>query len=44
MRAALLEGGKLQVDEVVLPDGEEYKSMEVLGKVRGGVQKREERL
>ncbi|KAG2428877.1 hypothetical protein HYH02_014200 [Chlamydomonas schloesseri] len=33
VRAALLEGGKLQVDEVVLPDGEEYKSMEVLGKV-----------
>ncbi|KAG2445464.1 hypothetical protein HXX76_000082 [Chlamydomonas incerta] len=33
VRSALLEGGKLQVDEVVLPDGEEYKNMEVLGKV-----------
>ncbi|KAG2482128.1 hypothetical protein HYH03_018914 [Edaphochlamys debaryana] len=31
-KAALTEGG-LQVDEVILPDGEEYKSMDVLGKV-----------
>ncbi len=35
-RAALTEGGKLQVDEVILPDGEEYKSMEVLQKVWWG--------
>lgn len=32
-RAALTEGGNLQVDEVILPDGEEYKSIEVLQKV-----------
>ncbi|KXZ56038.1 hypothetical protein GPECTOR_2g1590 [Gonium pectorale] len=32
-KRALLEDGKLQVDEVILPDGEEYKSIEVLEKV-----------
>ena len=33
-KKALLEGGKLQVDEVILPDGEEHKSMDVLQQVR----------
>ncbi|GLI63221.1 hypothetical protein VaNZ11_006110 [Volvox africanus] len=32
-RKALLEGGQLQVDDVILPDGEEYKSIDVLEKV-----------
>ena len=33
-RAALQSGGSgLQVDEVILPDGEQYKSLEVLQKV-----------
>jgi hypothetical protein len=32
---------KLQVDWVVLPDGEEYKNMEVLGKVRVGMRGQE---
>jgi 3-dehydroquinate synthase len=32
-KAALQSGGTLQVDEVILPDGEQYKSLEVLSKV-----------
>lgn len=31
--AALSEGGKIRVETVVLPDGEEHKNMEVLMKV-----------
>jgi 3-dehydroquinate synthetase len=31
---ALQEGGKLQVDTVILPDGEEHKSLEVVSKVQ----------
>eukprot|EP00798_Chlamydomonas_sp_ICE-L_P025789 gene25789-11457_t len=30
---ALTADGKIQVDSVILPDGEEYKTMEVLGKI-----------
>ncbi|GIL79388.1 hypothetical protein Vretimale_16554 [Volvox reticuliferus] len=32
-RKALLDGGQLQVDDVILPDGEKYKSIDVLEKV-----------
>lgn len=32
-KQALLEGGKLQVETVILPDGEEHKSLDVLSQV-----------